>query len=177
MTVIRRFALLIMWVGCASPDPAWKNDRREPDVSEARKIAACAAALDAVSLEAEKSYRAALSAPVRGARRAALPVESAPARRALTELEQSLAQAPATGSLDRSARRFASAAEALLLRAREPARRSEDGDLEPSGSLQALLATRDLFQDAAAHLRIEVEQAVRSRALLEAMRVNDSAAR
>src|SRR5215813_12435720 len=77
MMTFRRLALLITWVGCASPDPAWKNDRREPDVSEARKIAACAVALDAVSLEAEKSYRAALGALTRGARRAALPVESA----------------------------------------------------------------------------------------------------
>src|SRR5215472_7229078 len=124
MTVIRRFALLITWVGCASPDPVWKMDRGEADVSEERKIAACAAALDAVSPEAEKSYRAALSAPTRGKTRA---VESAFARRALTELELTLAQAPSASSLDRSAREFASAAEALLLRAREPARCSADG--------------------------------------------------
>ena len=172
MTVIRRFALIITWVGCASPNPGWKMDRGEADASEERKMAACATALDAVFPEAEKSYRAALSAPTRGERRAALPVESTSARRALTELEQALAQAPAADSLHTSARRFASAAEALLLRAREPARRSGDGGLEPGASLQALLATHELFQDAAAHLRMEVAHAVRSRALLEAMRGN-----
>ena len=62
MTVIRRFALIITWVGCASPDPGWKMDRGEADASEERKISACATALDAVFPEAEKSYRAALDA-------------------------------------------------------------------------------------------------------------------
>ncbi len=82
---------------------------------------------------------------MRGDRRAAQPTESVDARRALNDLELALA-APAEGSLDRSARRFATAAEALLLRAREPARRSGDGGLEQTASLQSLLAAHELFQ-------------------------------
>ncbi len=145
-------------VGCSAPDPAGKSDRREAEVAEARKVEASALALDAVSLEAEKNYRAALSGAVRGDRRAAQPTESVEARRALNGLELALS-AHADSSLDRSAKRFATVAEALLLRAREPARRSGDGGLEQTASLQSLLATHELFQDAAAHLRVEVEKA------------------
>jgi len=60
------FITLIAWVACAAPEPSGRTDRRQIELTEARKIAACAAALDTVSPEAEKSYRAAL-ATVRGA--------------------------------------------------------------------------------------------------------------
>ncbi len=168
--MLSALSIVLGGVAYAAPDAAGKIDRREAEVAEARKVEASALALDAVSREAEKNYRAALSGSARGDRRAAQPTESVDARRALNDLELALAHAPAKGSLDRSARRFATAAEALLLRAREPARRSGDGGLEQTASLQSLLAAHELFQDAAAHLRIEVEKAVGSRALIEAMR-------
>jgi len=167
---LRNCALLIASVACAAPDSAGKIEGRESELRDAHKIAACAAALDAVSIEAEKRYRAVLIAPKLGARRGDLPEESASARQALTELELALVRAPAEASLDRTATRFAFAAEALLLRAREPARFSGDGALQQTASLHALLATHELFEDAAARLRLEVEQAVRSRTLIEAMR-------
>ncbi len=85
--------------------------------------------------------------------------------------EIALVQVLADNPLDDAARRFA-AAEALLLRLREPLRVKSDGGVAPTASLQALLATHALFLDAAAHLRAEVEKTVRSRTLIEAMRRN-----
>lgn len=163
-TAIRRYALLITCAACGTSAPLGKTEPRE--VEEAGKILACAAALDALSLEAEKN-RAALSIPPRH-ERVVLPLENPDARRALTELELALARAPGSSPLDEAARRFAGSAEALLLRAREPARRGSKGDLMANGSLQALVATHELFEDAAAQLRVEVEQAVRSRGLFDA---------
>ena len=174
MTAIRRYALLIACAACGASQPPGKT--QPPEAEEAGKISACAAALDAVSLEAEKTYRAALSLPARH-ERVALPIENSRARRALTELELALARAPSSTPLDQAARRFVGSAEALLLRGREPLRRRSRNGREASGSLQALVAIHELFEDAAAHLRIEVEQEVRTRALLEAMRGGDSRAR
>ena len=178
---IRNLGLIAICAACAT-GPADKMDRGEAEFAEASKVEVCSAALETVSREAEKQYRAALSAPatapVRRQGRATRPVESANARRALTNLELVLVQAPTDDSLDRSARRVAGAAEALLLRAREPARRSDvDGHPEQTASLQALLATHELFEKAAAHLRAEVEQTVRSGALTEATQARPVPAR
>src|SRR5262249_5672811 len=50
---LRNCALLIASVACAAPDSAGKIEGRESELRDAQKIAACAAALDAVSIEAE----------------------------------------------------------------------------------------------------------------------------
>jgi len=164
--------LLLACIGCAAF--ITRPSRSQNSTLEAGKVAACAAALDSLSIEAEKSYRAALVRPVQEQRPAALPVEASAARRHLNELQMALAEAPSEHPLDRTARRFATAAEALLLRAREPARRAGERDFAKSASLQSLLATRETFQQAAAQLRVELERALRSRAVLEAMRTGNS---
>jgi hypothetical protein len=161
--------LLFACMACAACSTRGTSNAHD-STPQARKVAACAAALDSLSVEAEKSYRAALVAPVSEHNRAPLPVENPLARSALNALEVALAEAPSEHPLDRSARRFATAAEALLLRAREPGRRVGEREFAQSASLQALLATHELFQHSAAQLRLELDRAVRSSAVLEAMR-------
>jgi hypothetical protein len=122
------------------PDRTGNVDPQQIEATEARKVQASAVALDAVLLEAEKRYLAALNGRVRPDGGVALAIESAVARQALNDLEVALVNAPAESQLDRSARRFAAAAETLLLRVREPVRRSIDGGLQQTASLQSLLA-------------------------------------
>ena len=145
----------------------------ERGASQTRRVAACAAALDVLSVEAEKSYRAAITPPIAAVKPVPLPVENASARRALNELELALVEAPKGDPLDRAARRFAAAAEALLLRSREPARRVGDRESAQTASLQALLATHELFQNAAVQLRLELQEAIRAEGLLQAMRARN----
>ena len=164
--------LLFACIGCASStgtSPAQSSTPRE------RKVTACAAtALDSLSILAEKSYRAALVRPVQEQKRASFPIESALARRDLTELEVALAQAPSEHRLDNTARRFATAAEALLLRLWGSARHVGEGDFAKSASLESLVATHDVFQRAAAELSVELGRAVHSSTVLEAMRTSNS---
>ena len=101
---------------------------RKRGASQARRVAACAAALYVLSVEAEKSYRAALTPPIVAVKPVSLPMENASARRALNKLELALVEAPDDDPMNRAASRFAGAAEALLLRSREPARRAGDDE-------------------------------------------------
>jgi len=149
------------------------GSQQKRSASQARRVAACAAALELLSAEAEKSYRAALTPPIAAVKPLSLPVESPSARRALNELELALVEAPEEDPLDRAARRFAAAAEALLLRSREPARRAGERESAQTASLQALLATHELFQHAAAQLRLELQEAMRTEGLLQAMRAHN----
>ena len=165
--------LLFACIGCAASGTG--TSPAQSSTPHTRKVAASAAtALDSLSNVAEKSYRAALVRPVQERQSASFPIESALARRDLTELEVALTEAPSEHPLDRAARRFATAAEALLLRLWGPARRAGERDVAKSASLESLLATHDVFQQAATQLRLELERAVRSSTVLEAMRTDNS---